>query len=81
VCVDRQRIAAGRTLEALGYTFDGIRWIPPADRTLWTKADALFVFLVERADQITKHNVGLREMEVFQAVKLVRIEELGRRLW
>ena len=29
--IDKQRIKAVRTLEAKGYTFDGIDWRPPAE--------------------------------------------------
>ena len=28
--IDRQRVAAVRTMEALGYTFDGQDWIAPS---------------------------------------------------
>jgi hypothetical protein len=52
--VDRQPIAAVKTLEALGYTFDGIKRMPPMGHPLWAEADALYVLLVDRA-----HNVGL----------------------
>jgi hypothetical protein len=57
--IDKQRIAAVRTLEALGYIFtlaDG--WSPPAAADggdvspLAAEADAMHALLVERADEI-----------------------------
>ena len=55
--IDRQRIAAVRAIEALGYTFTGIEWKPPADTTtvvpaLYDKADAMHALLVLRADKL-----------------------------
>jgi hypothetical protein len=53
--VDRRRISAVRTLEALGYSFHADRWHPPllapAQRR-WTEADALHRLLVQRADTL-----------------------------
>jgi hypothetical protein len=34
----------------------------------WIEADALYVLLVERADEITKYSVGSGEMEEFRAI-------------
>jgi hypothetical protein len=28
--IDKQRVAAVRKLEALGYSFDGAKWMPPS---------------------------------------------------
>ena len=55
--IDRQRIAAVRAIEALGYTFAGIEWKPPADKTtvvpaLFDQADAMHALLVLRADKL-----------------------------
>ena len=67
--IDRQRIAAVRTLGALGYTYrDGEGWRAPDRSAQWREADALHALLVDRADQITKHHVGLREMQEFRAI-------------
>jgi hypothetical protein len=50
--IDRQRIAAVKTLEALCYTFDGNMWMPPAGRARWPEADALYFALLKRADDL-----------------------------
>ena len=49
--IDKQRIAAVRTLEAIGYVFHDHDWIGPTiPATL--EADAMHVLLVLRADQL-----------------------------
>lgn len=52
--IDRQPIAAVRTLEALGYCFRAGRWqsqlsVPGQS---WAEADALHYLLVARADKL-----------------------------
>ncbi len=60
--IDRQRIAAVTTLEALGYVYrDGEGWSPPPRPARWLEADALHALLLERADHLTKHHLGPRE--------------------
>ena len=51
--IDKQRIAAVRTLEAMGYVFRD-EWIAPAGLTMpaTAEADAMHVLLVLRADQL-----------------------------
>jgi hypothetical protein len=55
--IDKQRVAAVRKLEQLGYKYDGREWVPPASATtavtqhsILTEADALLSALVLRAD-------------------------------
>ena len=54
--IDKQRIAGVRTLEALGYSFDGIAWTAPAgatpSSTIDAEADAMHSLLVLRADKL-----------------------------
>lgn len=54
--IDRQRIGAVRTLEALGYAFDGFVWNAPAGGvplpSLFDEADAMHGLLVLRADKL-----------------------------
>jgi hypothetical protein len=52
--IDKQRIAAVRTLEELGYTFTLAEgWAPATDVISCTaEADRLHALLVERADEI-----------------------------
>jgi hypothetical protein len=66
--IDRQRIAAVRTLQALGYTFDGIKWMPPTCHPLWAETDELYRLLVGRADYLISHPVGLRAMGEFSNI-------------
>ena len=52
--IDRQRIAAVSTLEALGYEFRRGKWNPPLDAAggteAWPEADQLHALLIDRAD-------------------------------
>src|SRR5262245_58772856 len=53
--IDRQRIAAVRAMEGLGYTFDGTGWIAPAgdpSPAHLAEADAMHAVLVLRADAL-----------------------------
>ena len=55
--IDRQRIAAVKAMEAMGYTFDGNGWnVPTASadcQALAAEADALHSLLVVRAGRVT----------------------------
>ena len=63
--IDKQRIAGVRTLEALGYTFDGIAWAAPAGATpacaMDAEADAMHSLLVLRADKLACATEGSDE--------------------
>jgi hypothetical protein len=51
--IDKQRIAAVRKLEQLGYTFAAGDWMHPANDTLAPPVtDALYTLLVRRADEL-----------------------------
>jgi hypothetical protein len=53
--IDKQRIAAVRTLEQLGYTFAGDDWLHPANDAAAitpTITDELDAMLVKRADDL-----------------------------
>ena len=50
--VDRQRIAAVKTLEAMGYTFRSDKWLAPDATGGSPEADAMHALLVQRADQL-----------------------------
>jgi hypothetical protein len=75
--IDRQRIAAVRELEKLGYSFTLSRgWTPPPDTTgtqalqLAAEADAMHVLLVQRADKLEGCTKGSEE-----AIELERIAD------
>ena len=53
--IDKQRIAAVRTMEALGYSFDGLAWNAPTDvspASMIGDADAMHALLILRADKL-----------------------------
>jgi len=57
--IDKQRVAAVRQLEALGYRYEGDKWVPASPsavagpRSLMTaEADAMHGVLVQRADAL-----------------------------
>jgi hypothetical protein len=53
--IDKQRIAPVRSMEALGYTFDGIEWKgAPAEtpQAACADADAMHALLILRADKL-----------------------------
>jgi len=55
--IDKQRIAAVRKLEQLGYRYDGGEWIPASatavtQHSILAEADALLSALVLRADAL-----------------------------
>lgn len=66
--VDRQRIAAVRVLEALGYTFRAGCWHPELRRQSWAEADALHHLLVERADKLIGCTDGSADQDELEAI-------------
>jgi hypothetical protein len=54
--IDRQRIAAVRLLESLGYRFESVEWVAPAAGATQgaplAEADAMHALLVARADKL-----------------------------
>jgi hypothetical protein len=91
--IDRQRIAAVRTLEALGFTYRYIThpaggpgtWAPPtspASRTLplILEADAMHAALVRRADALMGCLEGSEEEEELEAIADV-LEAYETRRW
>ena len=65
--IDKQRIAAVRAMETLGYSFDGIAWNGPKAGApfgaMETEADAMHALLVMRADKLVACTEGC-EFEV-----------------
>jgi hypothetical protein len=63
--IDKQRIAAVRTMEALGYTFDGIEWQMPAGGASSScphgEGDAMHSLLVLRAGKLAGCTEGSDE--------------------
>jgi hypothetical protein len=70
--IDRQRIAAVKALEALGYTFDGVAWNAPpaagASPDLVAESDALHSLLVLRADRLEGCTEGSDEATEFRLI-------------
>ena len=52
--IDRQRVAAVRKLEALGYRYEGDEWVGPSvtNQSILAEADAILSALVLRADAL-----------------------------
>jgi len=64
--IDKQRIAAVRKLEQLGYRYDGGEWIPASatavtQHSILAEADALLSALVLRADALEGYPEGSEE--------------------
>ena len=68
--IDRQRIAAVKALEAMGFTFDGVSWDSPAavNPDLASEADALHSLLVHRADKLAGCTEGSEEETELQLI-------------
>jgi hypothetical protein len=77
--IDRQRIAAVRTLEALGYSYREAAWQPPAATkdSLITEADAMHAVLLRRADALMSCSEGTEEAAELEKIAdvLVAYEE------
>jgi hypothetical protein len=79
--IDRQRITAVRTMEVLGYTFDGIEWkaAGPSSCCAHDEADAMHSLLVLRADKLTGCTEGSdEELELKRIADTVRPYEEKR---
>jgi hypothetical protein len=70
--IDRQRIAAVRTLEALGYCFRAGRWHPPLHARLgaerWAETDAMHHLLIQRADRLIGCTDGSADQDELEAI-------------
>jgi hypothetical protein len=68
--IDKQRIAAVRKLEQLGYTFAGDDWMHPASAAAPTPAitDALHALLMQRADALEDCPKGSAEEGELDAI-------------
>ena len=58
--IDRQRIAAVKALEAMGYRFREDKWLVPDATGGSPEADAMHAQLVHRADQLEGCTEGFR---------------------
>jgi hypothetical protein len=59
--IDRQRVAAVKAMENLGYTFDGLAWNGPTGVNLDHEADAMHALLILRADRLEGCTEGSAE--------------------
>ena len=70
--IDRQRIAAVRTLEDLGHCFRAGRWHPPLRARLgaerWAETDAMHHLLVQRADRLNGCTDGSMDQDELEAI-------------
>ena len=85
--IDKQRVAAVRKLEALGYSFQGGEWVPAlpsaaaGPRSLMiAEADAMHGVLVQRADALEGCTEGSDEEAEFKRV-VDAIEAYEARRW
>lgn len=65
--VDRQRLAAVRTLEDLGFTFDGAQWVGAVAQVV-PEADALHGLLMDRAVVLAGGAEGSPESNELSAI-------------
>jgi hypothetical protein len=66
--IDRQRIAAVKALEAMGYRFRDDKWFAPDANGGSPEADAMDALLVHRADQLERCIEGSAEEQEYSAV-------------
>lgn len=66
--IDRKRVAAVKSLEALGYRFDGNAWQPPIENATWPEADRLHGLLIQRADDLAGCTEGSPEEAELEAI-------------
>jgi hypothetical protein len=80
--VDRQRVAAVRTLQALGYVYWDGEWIPPATPaapvSLLAEADAQHAALMRRADAIAGCTGSAEKAEIEAVVDGIEAYEAKR---
>ena len=76
--IDRQRIAAVKTLEEMGNTFGGDKWFGPDATTESPEADAMHALLVLRADRGGLHRRA--EEQEFSAI-VSAIDAYERKRW
>ena len=65
--IDRQRVAAVKTLEAMGYRFRDDKWLAPGETGGMPEADAMHTLLIRRADQLdgcTERSAEEQELSV-----------------
>jgi hypothetical protein len=68
--IDKQRIAAVRTLQALGYAFVAGEWKAPMDTapSLVSSTDAMLAYLMRRADELAGCTKGSDEEGELEAI-------------
>ena len=77
--IDRQRIAAVKALEGMGYTFRGDKWLGPYATGGSPEADAMHALLVHRADQLEGYvEVSAEEQEYSAVVRAIDAYEQRR---
>ena len=80
--IDKQRIAAVRILEGMGFTFDGSTWHPPLTKpasSLTGAADTLHALLVRRADDLSGCAQGSPEDHELRAIMKALVNYEGAR--
>jgi hypothetical protein len=83
--IDRQRIAAVRALEALGFNYQNGTWMPavstlPPAPMLSAEADAMHAMLVRRADALSGFLESAREDAELKAIADV-VEAYETKRW
>jgi hypothetical protein len=79
--IDKQRIAAVRKLEAMGYTFTGGEWTKPANEdAIFPDADYMHLLLIHRADTLAGCAEGSEEEQELAAITQA-IEAYGAARW
>ncbi len=77
--IDRQRIAAVKTLEAMGYKFGDDKWLAPDATGGSPEADAMHALLVHRADRLDGCTEGSpEEQELSEIVSAIVAYEQRR---
>ena len=77
--IDRQRVAAVRLLEAMGYVFRSHEWVGPTIPATF-EADAMLALLVLRADAIEGFSEGSDEEKEFAMISEV-LESYEAKRW
>ncbi|HEX7072633.1 MAG TPA: hypothetical protein VF226_01195 [Hyphomicrobiaceae bacterium] len=66
--IDKQRVSAVRTLEEIGYVWDGIRWQPQREAAYWPEADTLHALLMDRAEVLSGCIEGTEQEDELRAL-------------